>query len=195
MPANTVSSKIFPVIVLVLLIVRVLVDKYPGWFFLVMIAALAMFLFAFIKIISKKTSRESRRRYGYSIVILIIVMGALYAKARYDWVPAWFGIKLNANTFVSCPQNGVTFEGKNILSVCSTNDKYWRYNVMEAVIYDSSGQIMKKEGSQTDGWKRAAESLDKKAPFGIIGFTAKHIAGDFYSVTFDDYKQQRLINQ
>jgi hypothetical protein len=41
-------------------------------------------------------------------------------------------------------------------------------------------------GKRSKEWQTAALSLDKKAPFGILWFTAKSITEDYYQLRFEN---------
>jgi hypothetical protein len=72
-----------------------------------------------------------------------------------------------------------TDQGK--IAVCEVHD-FMMGAYIEAIIYDSSGQIALPDKSNT--WIQVSNTLVAAVPFGIMGYEAEKISGDFYEVTF-----------
>jgi len=68
-----------------------------------------------------------------------------------------------------------------VFGVCERYD--WTDHV-EAIVYDFSDEISLPTESRSQNWKRVVLSLQKKAPFGIVGFRSHKISGHFYKLDF-----------
>lgn len=71
------------------------------------------------------------------------------------------------------------------ISICKS--KRYDPDTAEAVIYDSSDQILKDYKHRTRDWNRTAFTLRKKAPFGSLGFKATKLFDHYYYVHFSIY--------
>ena len=126
------------------------------------------------------------------MVVFVAVWGSLLIfNHGHHWTDRLL-IKLEAKKYESCRSTGVEFKG-NRLSVCATNENWWRFNFTEAVVYDSSGQIMRQHRLHSPDWINAALTLGR--PFGSGEFSARRLTGDFYLVTFYYARDDELISE
>jgi hypothetical protein len=129
-----------------------------------------------------------------AIAIFMVLWGfLLHFDEEYRWSEIT-AIKIETKKYDACKKSGIDFE-EGHLSVCNENGNWWRYGFTEAIIYDSSGQIMRQHRPHSAGWVNAALTLGKQAPFGSVGFDARHLVGDFYLVTFYDDLDDELISE
>lgn len=128
-----------------------------------------------------------------AIAVFMVLWGCwLYFDHEYRWSDI-AAIKIETKKYEACKSSGIPFDG-NRLSVCAVNEEWWRFEFTEAIIYDSSGQILRQHGPHTRGWINAALKL-KGVPFGNVGFESRHLTGDFYLVTFNDVLGDDLISE
>jgi hypothetical protein len=69
------------------------------------------------------------------------------------------------------------------IGVCERHDLD-SIETINTIIYDSSGEVQLPAGFHSKDWRNAAFKLGHKAPFGIMGFSARKIKGNFYDVQF-----------
>ncbi len=138
----------------------------------------------------------SRKKLGPRLAVagLMVLWGlSLYFDQEYRWSEI-IAIKTQKKKYENCKKSGIDFN-EGHLSVCNENGKWWRYGFTESIIYDSSGQIMNQHRPHSPGWINAALTLNKQAPFGIVGFEARPLTGNFYLVTFYDDLEDELISE
>ncbi|ACC75179.1 hypothetical protein PPMP20_01755 [Paraburkholderia phymatum] len=178
--------------------VMVLAQYHPILFFIVSVifAGYLVTLLVgacFILISKQKRATHGRRLVRHlAIAICVFLWEALLV---FNHAGGWtdiLAIKLDTKKYDACKNSGVAFDG-NRLSVCDTNDKWWRAGFTEAIVYDSSGQILREHPPHSDDWLNAALSPNIHAPFGVVGFEARRLTGDFYLITFYDDLSDELI--
>jgi len=92
---------------------------------------------------------------------------------------------------ITCKQRATPVKDRGALGVCERHDHddglmYSSEPYVDTIIYDSTGEIELESSMRSKVWNSVALSLDKQAPFGILGFhDIKRIGGHFYAVVFD----------
>lgn len=195
------KSKALKYIILAILIayVMVWVQYHPILFFIVSVVfagyLVTLLVGAIFILISKqKRATHGRRLMRHMVIAICIVLWE--SLLQFNQAGGWtdiLAIKLNTKKYDACRRSGVAFDG-NRLAVCSVDEKWWRLEFTEAIIYDTSGQITRKHSQLTPGWVQAALQL-KEVPFGVVGFDATRLSGDFYLVTFYDNRDDDLIKR
>jgi hypothetical protein len=127
-------------------------------------------------------------RFAYIIFCAVLLVGALYSlrlDRKYHWIYL-VDLKIQQSKYENCKRDGVVVNDGEILSVCSRNTRWEGWGFIETVVYDSGGEVTWSSGKQSSEWRRAANSLDRQAPFGILGFDVVPLVDHFYLVTFYD---------
>lgn len=177
-----------------LLLIAITYSEYHPLLLIALCVIIIIFVISLITSLARNNPWETRIRSGICAIAILAWCLLLYTNFKKDWLDIIF-IEINSQTYVNCISDGVAFDTNKALSVCKKYEKWWRYGFTKAIAFDSSGQIILKHASRDPEWIRAALSLDRKAPFGIIGFTARRLTGNFYSVIFYNDLPQDLINQ
>jgi hypothetical protein len=194
------KHKTFKNIILAIFIgcVMVLAQYHPILFFVVSVVfagyLVTLLVGAIFILISKQKRATHERRLARHLAIAVCISlweALLVLNQAGGWTDI-IAIKLDTQKYDACKNSGVVFDGKR-LSVCDTNDKWWRAGFTEAIVYDSSGQILREHSPHSDDWLNAALSQNIHAPFGVVGFEAFRLTGDFYRVTFYDDRSDELI--
>lgn len=85
---------------------------------------------------------------------------------------------------LACRRNAKPVGKEGYLGVC---ERSAGIEVIYTVIYDSTDEIALAAYRRSVQWKAVAHSLDKKAPFGIIGIaSAERLSGHYYNVHFQN---------
>jgi hypothetical protein len=103
---------------------------------------------------------------------------------NYFWLEI-IEIKMGMNKFSSCATRGVDVAKDQRLAICEIDNRWWRYGFTTAIIYDSSHQIELSHSHRAPQWEEAARHLPG-VPFGIVGFSATRLVGNYYGITFFD---------
>jgi hypothetical protein len=132
----------------------------------------------------------------YALFVGVAVMWAtfLVGNVKYLFIDRAF-IALRAKPYKLCEIDGVKINSNTHLSVCSVDKEWWRFGLTRAVIYDSSGEIESAAELRSESWRRAALSLDRVVPFGIVGFKVNRITGYYYLATFHDDVEQNVVGK
>jgi hypothetical protein len=145
---------------------------------LVLLGSISLLLFVFF-LLYFAVQKHARRCFSYGAAIALF--GSLYASGEQALRIADIA-QLYAfhNYYDRCATSASSY-GRGALAVCDRHDTDWR---VEAVIYDSGGEITIPVNERSPEWMKVARSLDRAAPFGIEGFKATRISGRFYRVYF-----------
>jgi hypothetical protein len=136
-------------------------------------AALALFL------------RLWRRAAYYMLCIVPIAISFPLEKTERDYhVGVRVAMALEKSKYESCKRGGATLGNGSVLNVCSENSDWADWGFSEAVVYDSSDELARTNKDYSPSWRSAAKALNKKAPFGMMGFDALALNSHFYLVTF-----------
>ena len=185
------SKYSYAALTLSLLITMAWAQYHPIISFFVLLFIVALLLKLIVKIFKYWKDFHIRICSILSALAIVIWAIMLQGNLRRDWL-AFILIEFNQKTYASCKTSGIIFDGNQRLAVCSVDDKWWRDELTKSIIYDSSGQIMLKQNQRSEGWVNAALALQRKAPFGIIGFSARRLTGDFYVANFTDSLPQNV---
>jgi hypothetical protein len=95
------------------------------------------------------------------------------------------GVVLQLPSYRACAsRDGVVFDNGYRLAVCDVQREPWSFGVTNALVYDSSDEILRAPKNQSSSWKAAAESLSQNAPFGVAGYEANCLRGHYFFVRF-----------
>jgi hypothetical protein len=98
-----------------------------------------------------------------------------------DGLPA----SLKTPQFQQCKDKAKPVGKEGSLGVCERSES--GLEITRAIVYDSTDEVMLAYPDRSEAWKQIANSLDKEAPFGIIGFSVdKRIADHYYAVIFQN---------
>lgn len=121
----------------------------------------------------------------YALCIVPIAISFPLEKAERNYhVGVRVSMALEKSKYESCTRGGATLGNGSVLNVCSENSDWADWGFSEAVVYDSSDELARTKEDYSSSWRSAAKSLNKKAPFGMMGFDALALGSHFYLVTF-----------
>jgi len=142
------------------------------------------------------------------IVSSILVFFSFNIRFGIKLITEQYKVNLHSREFSRCAKNAVPIPGKGAIGVCDrksymvgTELGINASQITEAIIYDSSDQIADNHAQRSTIWNRAAYSLNKEVPFGLIGYKTYKLLGHYYYTVFDssrnsdyqlkDYPQKR----
>ena len=150
------------------------------------LVALCLALRAWFK---RGVSLRLKLQWSFIIVALPVMWVAFIEPYRFGYWQDRLFIRMNPGKMSSCVTHGVKFGENQILALCDADTQTWRWGATKALIYDSSGQILLAPEQRSSEWSCAALALNDKegvpAPFGVAGYAAEHLTGNFYLVLFD----------
>ncbi|WP_175955281.1 hypothetical protein [Burkholderia sp. BCC0405] len=160
----------------------------------VILAISASTILFLIKIVMKRHSGE----WVANLIFLAAIfawMGFIAANRNYAIID-YFLIVIDAHPFDECRRDGIVFKDGTRLSICKTEEKWWRFGFIRSIVYDTSGQVALEDGHPTVEWNAAAQQLGgglekgvskgRGGLFGISPYTEKRIYSDYYLVDFYD---------
>lgn len=103
-------------------------------------------------------------------------------------------IKLRPQIFSECVKNATPIPDGGAIGVCEyrkymigTELGIYTEDITEAIIYDSSGNIINDHAHRSCAWNQTAYTFRKKVPFGQNGYKATKLFGHYYYVYFSTH--------
>jgi hypothetical protein len=179
---KSISGKILAWVIL--LLTAYLARFHPIIFGNILLISLAVVLFSIISLCKAVFRRRTCRNQLVMIVGTVFWYILLLSIPNYFWLEI-IEIKMGMNKFSSCATRGVDVAKDQRLAICEIDNRWWRYGFTTAIIYDSSHQIELSHSHRAPQWEEAARHLPG-VPFGIVGFSATRLVGNYYGITFFD---------
>ena len=143
-----------------------------------------------IKIVKKRHSGELAVDFIF-VAAIFAWMGFIVAN-RDCAVIDYFLIVIDAHPYDECRRDGIVFKDGTRLSICKTEERWWRFGFIRSIVYDSSKQIARDDQNSTPEWANAAAMFgegkgipkDRGWLYGSYPYSVTRIYGDYYFVDF-----------
>ena len=116
----------------------------------------------------------------YLLPCLIIIFSVVFEEPLFHFadIGKFYAFR---DFYNQCASQATSIDNIGAFGIC---ENYRAQEQDEAVIYDSTDQIIKAKDDRSPEWRRVVRKLDRAAPFGILQFRVKRIADHFYKVDF-----------
>lgn len=159
-------------------------NNYPVLYAINIVGCSFVMLYCICRILMRadRGGVESSGKYLFACIFVGLAFLIKIGDVKYNFY-SMAKISLLYRRQGGCVNSSAVIDRNNRLSVCYRKD--WdRWGYVESIVYDSSDQIIQSTSKRSAAWEAASISLDRKAPFGILGFTAWRLTGHYYLVRF-----------